>query len=120
MARVRELKRAKLSRHRMSELKEFCRQYGEWKQRLKALHPSPGDEVSELAVMRATLQEKIHLVEDTAAEVCREYPALTKYLMKSVTEGMSCDMLMARGMPCGSGMFYRIRREFFTLLSTKR
>ena len=132
---LKEKSKYYIGKHRYYELKHFCLQYWEWKKKLVDLEwmegmRSPGlsaakpantnhyDDISELAVKRRTLEEKMELVEKMVKDTDKD---LYWYLMKTVTEGVSYVTLRTRyDIPCGQKMFYDRYRKFFWLLDKER
>lgn len=122
-----EKSRYHLSKHRYLELKHFCLQYPEWKERLKELpdirayDPSTtgsgqlGNETERIAVARTVLKNKIELVEKTAMETNK---SLWFYILQGVTEERTYVYLRnTMDMPCGRNMYYECYRKFFWLLN---
>ena len=63
----------------------------------------------------AGYDERIELIRQTAYET---EPLLYPYLLDAVTtEGLTFDMLKARGMPCERDMYYDRRRRFYWQMS---
>lgn len=121
-----------LSKHRYLELKHFCLQYPEWKQRLKELNGlgSCGsrlifggdvewsDGTAKVAIERAELSKKIELVERIAREADT---FLGPYILLCVTEGRTFPQMKAlMDIPCGKNMFYDRYRKFFWMLGKER
>lgn len=120
-----------ISKHRFYELYHFCLQYQEWKDEYNTLDgkkainmdgmphgSSVGSPTEALGIRRAELYNKIHLVEAIANEAD---PALSKYILKGVTEeGITFTYLQMRmGINCAPGTYYDRRRRFFWLLDKK-
>ena len=120
-----------ISKHRFYELYHFCLQYKEWKDEYSTLDgkkainmdgmphgTSVGSPTENLAIRRAMLSEKMHLVESVASEAD---PALAKFILKGVTEeGITFTYLQMRmDMNCAPGTYYDRRRRFFWLLDKK-
>lgn len=116
-----------LSKHRCLELKHFCLQYPEWKQRLKAITDirssdtvMPGsdqisNETERIAIERTMLKNKIELVEKTCMETDQ---VLWFYILQGVTEETTYTYLRnAMNIPCGKNMYYDRYRRFFWLLN---
>lgn len=119
-----------IDKHRHYELKYFCLQYPMWKRTYSAmtelsssaLSPdrvsstnSPTDLTAKCAMRRAYYGDKIRLIEKVAMET-DEY--LYKYLIKSVTEGVTYTYLSTKlRIPCSRSTFYDRYRKFFWLLS---
>ena len=115
-----------LSKHRYLELKHFCLQYPEWKERLKEITDicasDPGklgsdrisNETERIAVERAVLKSKIELVEKVAMEADGY---LWFYILQGVTGEWTYTYLRnMMGIPCGKNMYYDRYRRFFWLL----
>lgn len=116
-----------ISRAKYNELKYFCMQYEEKKQKLNKSYgikavvndgmPKgnlPGNPVERTAIQNAMLRKDIELIEQTAVEAD---PEIYQWLMKNVTEGIPYEWL---NVPAGRRQFYESRRYFFYLLSQKR
>ncbi len=116
-----------LSKHRYLELKHFCLQYPEWKQRLRELtdisateieRPVSGqisNETERIAIERVMLQNKIDLVERTCMETDR---ALWYWLLLGVTEERTYEYLSTMlDIPCGRNTYYDRYRRFYWLLA---
>ena len=117
-----------ISKHRYLELKHFCLQYPEWKQRYAELQDeiarskyyiSPksctDDHISELAIEMASLREKMDLVENTAREVD---PVLGDYILKAVTRGCTYEFFQTQyDIPCCRDTFYDRYRKYFAFLN---
>ena len=115
-----------LSKHRYLELKHFCLQYPEWKQRLKEITDirssdtvMPGsdqisNETERIAIERTMLKNKIELVEKMAMETDQ---VLWFYVLQGLTEEATYTYLRnAMNIPCGKNMYYDRYRRFFWLL----
>ena len=119
-----------IPKHRYYELKHFCLQYPEWKKEYMLaqfkMEVSPiivkgqkaqGRPVENLEISRGEIFEKLDLVERTCHDAD---PILAKWLLKSVTEGVSFTRLkMLYDIPCERDMFYDRYRKFFWLLSRR-
>lgn len=115
-----------ISKHRYYELKHFCLQYSEWKERYEsAIRYSgnlPGvnnvewsDPVGNSVSSMDIWKHKMELVEN-AAIMADEF--LGSYILKAVTEDLSFTALkMLYGIPCGKDMYYDRYRKFFYILS---
>lgn len=116
-----------ISNHRYRELKEFCSQYREKKDKLGQIYTSScaGPEVTvkgglpgkptEQKAMRATrLKEELKVIDDTLKNACGDDVGVLMYLKKNVTEGIGYSQLGI--VPCGQRSFYNYRRKFFFLL----
>ena len=118
-----------ISKHRYLELKHFCLQYPEWKQRYRDLQESIErsnsivkptdictDSVSEIATEMALLKEKMELVENTSK--CTD-EALGIYILKAVTEGCTYEYFQTKyDIPCCRDTFYSRYRKYFYLLNS--
>lgn len=120
-----------ISKHRYYELKHFCLQYNEWKQKLNGLsYVSSCDivdgtckdgmkheQISNKAYILSRVKSKIDLVESCCNEAAED---LSLYLLMSVTEGKSYENLrMVYEIPCSRQSFYACYRKFFFILSQK-
>lgn len=120
-----------ISPHRYYELKHYCLQYPEWIKQRKEIELNlckshcvcdltrkeryVSDPVGNHAIALEYLDRNIKMVERSAKEADE---SIFKYLLKSVTEGVSYTYLRtALGMPCGKGYFYKAYRRFWWLLS---
>lgn len=122
-----------IDKHRHYELKHFCLQYPTWKRAYAAFDdPSvplstidkmptsnlPGDPTAKRALMKATLTERIELIEQVAKEADKY---LWTYILRAVTENLSYTYLKTRlEIPCGKDMYYDRYRRFFWLLDDAR
>ena len=121
----------KIERNRYYELKSFCRQYRKWKTELGNCYGLTGIKLNGLAFKGVSnptanaaeramlLQDKVDMVEKTCKEAD---PLIWEELLLNVTEGLSYDMILARGRPIhvGKSAFYDARMRFFWLLDQKR
>ena len=130
---VSDKNRYRISKHRYYELKHFCLQYGEWKERYNELTSNMGmavpsklairtsyipDTTAETAITRSLLKKNMDLVDDVITAADSE---LGFYLKKAVTEGISFINLKSRySIPCERDMFYNRYRKFFWLLSRSK
>lgn len=132
---VSEKNRYRIPKHRYYELKHFCLQYNDWKQRYVELISTIGaesikynpalsanrifvDRTADTAIELESLSRRITMVEEIVqmADKC-----LAKYILKSVTEDVAFPKLSAYyEIPCGKDMFYDRRRKFFWLLHRAR
>ena len=116
-----------LTKHRYLELKHFCLQYPEWKDRLREIvdisaHRTEivgsdqiSNETERIGIERTMLRNKIELVERTAMETDK---ALWFYILIGVTEEATYTYLRnAMDIPCGKNMYYDRYRRFFWLLA---
>lgn len=120
-----------ISKHRFYELKHFCLQYPEWVATYNnckysrygsIIYPNSGsginDIVAETAILQAGCKTKIELINNIAAQTDS---ALSEYILKAVTEGVSYTYLRTvMNIPCGKDMFYDRYRRFYWLLSEAR
>ena len=115
-----------LSKHRYLELKHFCLQYPEWKEKLREINDISaawiGNEVSgdlpneteRLAIERAVLTRKIDLVEQTCMKTDKQ---LWFYILVGVTEEQPFVYLQnMMDIPCGKNMYYDRYRRFYWLM----
>ena len=109
-----------ISRAKYNELKYFCIQYAEKKQKLQNAYglkatvndgmPKSnlsGDSTAQEAVRNAMMQEDIKLIEETARKAS---PEIYKWVLKNVTEGTPYEWM---DVPVGRRQFYEYRRYFF-------
>ena len=119
-----------LSRDRYLELKHFCLQYSEWRNRLLEINDISAkdlviagsdrlpNETERIALERTVLKNKIDLVERTAMDADK---SLWYYILKGVTEERTYIYLVnMMNIPCGKNMYYDRYRKFFWLLDKKR
>lgn len=122
-----------ISKHRQYELKHFCLQYPQWKDKYAELEdPSiptfmidrvptsnmHGDPTARRAELKIYYSERIELIERLAKEVD---PYLHDYILRAVTESLSYTYLKARlGIPCSRDTYYDRYRRFFWLLDKAR
>lgn len=119
---------------RQKELRYFCRQYQEWKNKLEILYPSAkcqsldgmpysqtnniNDETSEIAIKRMELIEKINMVEKSAQEASPEF---WKYIIVSVCYQKSYGNLKASlEIPLSEAAFRDRVKMFVSILDKKR
>lgn len=116
-----------ISRAKYNELKYFCMQFSEKKQKLRSIEglkavsydgmpkgSNVGQPTEQEAVRNASLQADIDLIVQTAQEADKDiYP----WLLKNVTEGIPYEWMEV---PKGRRQFYESRRYFFYLLAQKR
>jgi len=116
-----------ISRAKYNELKYFCIQYAEKKQKLESAYglratvndgmPKgnlSGDTTAQEAVRNVMLQEDLRLIEEIAKKAA---PSIHKWILKNVTEGTPYEWM---NVPVGRRQFYEYRRYFFYLLAQKR
>ena len=118
-----------ISKLRYLELKNFCKQYNEWKTALKEISLTKAhteistsgpvsDQTHQLAAKRLKYEENIHLIEETALLAD---PSIAHWIIKGVTESYSYEYLhLQLGLPAGREMYYDRYRRFFWLLDKKR
>lgn len=121
-----------LERHRYYELKHFCLQYPVWKKAYAALdglsgRPNDlalfkatehGNPTERCAIAKAYYSERIEMVDRTAIIAD---PALSDYILKGVTQGLSYEALKTKlGIPCCRDTYYDRHRRFFWLLNRER
>lgn len=116
-----------ISKLRYRELKYFCLQYIEMKEKLSQIRsisatsfsglPSGnavGSPTERKAIKAAEISSAVELIEQTALEADG---SIYQYLLKNVTEGIPYEYMPV---PCGRRYFYTTRRKFFYLLSEKK
>ena len=116
-----------ISRARYNELKYFCMQYYEKKQKLAHAYSLPeiksdgqpkgnlvGNPTESQAIDNMKLQKEIELIEQTAKEADEE---ISEWLLMNVTEGIAYEYL---DVPKNRTDFYSARKYFFYLLSLKK
>lgn len=116
-----------ISRAKYNELKYFCIQYAEKKQKLESAYglratvndgmPKgnlSGDTTAQEAIRNVMLQEDLRLIEEIAKKAA---PSIHKWILKNVTEGTPYEWMTV---PVGRRQFYEYRRYFFYLLAQKR
>ena len=77
----------------------------------------PSDPVSDISLIRLNIEEKMEMVKK-AAQLAD--PAISDYIFKAVTKGISYPALEADGIPCGRDYFYDRFRRFFYILDKFR
>lgn len=123
-----------ISEHRYYELKHFCLQLPEWRQRLKELDGYSGssacgqekrrgnqtaDPTAIVAEARVFFSDRIHMIEETANQATDGF--FGSELLTAVTEEVSYEKMAARGsVHCGKEVWYAAYRRFFWLLDKKR
>ena len=130
-----------ISARRYQELKAFCLQYSEWRDELKYntstiksknITDMPichtGESVVEnKAIMEKELFDKCEMVEQTLIKAIATlykgeweglYPRMLKAIVNDHIDFAYLDEVM--NIPCGRNTYYKIRRYFFFLLSSKR
>lgn len=122
-----------IEKHRYYELKHFCLQYPIWKKSYDLLDGFPSswaklippsktnkisDPVTKCAMAKLFYSDRINMIERTAEETDK---ALSCYILKGVTEGVSYDYMRLRfSIPCCKDTYYNLYRRFFWLLSQER
>ena len=116
-----------ISKHRYLELKHFCLQYPEWKDKLNKLNWIGGigdgrsseihKPVERIVERRDKLLNHMEMVEQCCMASDGD---IFEYLIKSVCYGVSYGHLRADGMPCSRDYFYNRYRLFFYLLDKVR
>lgn len=122
----------KLSEYNISpelygELKYFCRQYAEKKNEIEQLygtssvasdgmpHAQGSGNPTERAAMRLLhLKRDVEQIEEAAAIAD---PTLSRWILRSVTEGIAYEQI---GAPISRTKFYDARRYFFYVLAQKQ
>lgn len=108
-----------LSAHRYRELKHFCLQYYEMKDKIRQLKErvfaeSESDLVGNTATELTNCINGIRLIETTATATSLKY---AKYILRSVTEDVSFGVLNP---PLEKGDFFDLREKYFWLLSERK
>lgn len=116
-----------ISHDKYMELKYFCKQYPEKKEKLCSLselkavtysgmpHGTEIDKPTErMALLKERLQNDIALIEQTAIEADS---SIYQEILKNVTEGISYFYL---DVPCSKKYFYHAKDKFFILLAEKK
>lgn len=122
-----------IERHRYYELKHFCLQYPIWKKACLALDGLSKNstfliKVKETNVINSPIERcveskmyyssRIEMIERSALDTDAY---LSKYILKSVTEGLSYEYLKARlEIPCCRDTYYELYRRFFWILNNNR
>lgn len=119
-----------ISKHRYYELKHFCLQYPEWKQRIKELRSVSSsslifpksqmtfdDETFEKFHEIFSLEQKMKKVDQTIADL---EPWIQNYIFIAVTEDRSFTYLKTvLGIPCERDAYYERYRRFYWILGTR-
>lgn len=115
-----------ISKHRYYELKHFCLQYPEWKEKYESAirysksvagtgNTEWSDPVGNSVSAMDIWKHKMDAVEKAARCTDEE---LGSYILKAVTEDLSFTALkMLYDIPCGKDMYYDRYRKFFYILS---
>ncbi|WP_352399145.1 hypothetical protein [Anaerotignum sp.] len=128
MAKEKDLKLLNydISDNRYRELKYFCRQYREKKEKLSSiteLSSAPlgmkrggviSDRTANIAIKKARLSDELRLIEQAAMETDGD---LYGYILESVTDGIPYEYL---DIPTSRSGFYALRRRFFYILDQRR
>jgi hypothetical protein len=145
-----ELDKYGISKHRYRELKSFCLQYNEWKDKLKYQTDAvKGQQITGmpfsggvsnstqcLAMLRAELEKNCEVVEQTMIEAITtlkkgntskylydgDYQDIYDHMIKAVTnDDISYTYLdQVMNIPIGRDSFYKLRRYFYFLLDKTR
>lgn len=120
-----------ISRHRYRELKEFCLQYEEKKEKLRQLYSLsstppevsvmggiPGKPTERKALRASQLKNDIEVIDFALSTACGDDVGLVEYLKKNVTLGYGFDRLGT--IPCTLRTFYKYRRKFFFILNQEK
>ncbi len=122
-----------ISKHRYYELKHFCLQYYEWKNKYLEMscwsnrgdiygsgskNKSFGDNTAKIGADLAQVSHNLKVIEDACDEAD---PYLSSYIFKAVTEDKAFTYLkMVMEIPCGKDYYYSRYRKFFWILDKKR
>ncbi len=123
-----------ISKHRYYELLHFCRQYNDYLSEKAEIYNScvrpvlgkeyhgnnifPNDLTGKWAIKLADVDDKIHVIEQTAVDTDDQ---LSGYILMAVTSGLGFDAMKARyDVPCSRGTFYDRYRKFFWILDQRR
>lgn len=119
-------------KHRYLELRHFCLQYQGWKRERLTIESRVagglrmdtrrfGERISPVEMRQEEAAEyeiKMSLVEKAAREAGED---LWPWLLKGVTNECNYEYLRLReGMPCCKGVYYRMYRKFFWVLSREK
>lgn len=75
---------------------------------------SVGNPTESLGIKLAELGNNCNAIEEVARMAGED---LSHWLLLGVTEDITADELIRRGMPCCNKVYYRMRRKFFYLLA---
>lgn len=116
-----------VSEDKYMELKYFCKQYLEKREKLYSLSEIQGVAYRDMpggktianptehqALLRTRLKQDIELIEQTAIEADN---SIYQEILKNVTEGIGYFYL---DVPCSKKYFYQARDRFFVLLALKK
>lgn len=120
-----------IPKHRYYELKHFCLQYPEWKEKVRnsARYSGQAPEVvrtdvewSDPTFTAAYICDKakrdISLVEECCSVACGQF---SSYILRAVTEGLSyVNLKMMHEIPCSRDMYYELYRRFYYILSVRK
>lgn len=121
-----------ISPYRYRELKAFCRQYREKKDRIQyglsaviqdgqPHGKSVGNPTERQAIENQRYSEDVHMIEDAAK---RANPDIAEYILRSVTDGLTyeqiCDHYHIKRYALDRTDFYAYRRRFFGILNDLR
>lgn len=117
-----------ISKYRYQELKAFCLQYEEKKNKIKyglssmnhdgtAVSGGIGRPTEQQAINNDKYLKDIRMIENAAV---RANPGIWKYILKSVTQGLPYEFIeyddkLGR-IPVGKTEFYAVRRKFYHCL----
>lgn len=88
-----------MNKFRYNELKNFSRQYQEFK--------------------RKKQKKNVDMIESAAREAAGH--SMYKHILLSVTEGIPFEKLNARErIPCGKNYFYKIKKKYYEILDEKK
>ena len=122
------MKKYSISSARYRELKAFCEQYSEWKDRLISMqalsavqysdmpgNPNKGvsDTTGTRAIDRIELEKKCKLIEDVADLAGAD---LARYIIANVCDNKGINYLKSQGLMIERSGFYHRRRKFFCIL----
>lgn len=119
-----------ISKHRYYELKHFCLQYYEFKQKYDELCIDIYSGTIKVTVddsknyygnqnlwLRQYYLDCMQIIEDC----CHEIDIFDQYIFRAVTEGLSYTYLRTRlNIPAGKDMYYEQLRKFFWLLDSRK
>ncbi len=119
-----------ISKYRYKELKAFCQQYDEKKNKIQYGLPSvkqdgmpkgsgpAGSPVEQQAIENTLYMRDIRMIEEAAVQT---NPAIWKYILKSVTQDLSYEFVMYDAelgrISVGKTEFYGYRRLFYDYLN---
>lgn len=119
-----------ISKYRYKELKAFCQQYDEKKNKIQYGLPSAkqdgmprgsgpvGSPVEQQAIENTLYMRDIRMIEEAAVQT---NPAIWKYILKSVTQDLSYEFVMYDAelgrISVGQTEFYAYRKLFYHYLN---